>query len=47
MSDDDTKTAALSTSCMQKVTAAEESCSSVPRKSKSAKKVARQAQLKR
>ncbi|XP_072766415.1 uncharacterized protein [Anoplolepis gracilipes] len=47
LSDDDTKTAALSTSCAQKVTATEESCGSVPRKSKSAKKVARQAQLKR
>ncbi|CAL1685229.1 unnamed protein product [Lasius platythorax] len=47
LSDDDTKTAALSTSCTQKVIATEESCSSVPRKSKSAKKVARQAQLKR
>ncbi|XP_070162657.1 uncharacterized protein Mical isoform X3 [Polyergus mexicanus] len=47
LSDDDTKTAALSTSCMQKITATEESCNSVPRKSKSAKKVSRQAQLKR
>lgn len=47
LSDDDTKTAALSTSCTQKVTVTEESCNSVPRKSKSAKKVARQAQLKR
>ncbi|KAM0726664.1 [F-actin]-monooxygenase MICAL3 [Formica fusca] len=47
LSDDDTKTAALSTSCTQKVTATEESCNSVPRKSKSAKKVSRQAQLKR
>ncbi|XP_029677918.1 F-actin-monooxygenase Mical isoform X4 [Formica exsecta] len=47
LSDDDTKTAALSTSCTQKVTTTEESCNSVPRKSKSAKKVSRQAQLKR
>ncbi|KAL6437477.1 hypothetical protein ACFW04_005150 [Cataglyphis niger] len=46
-SDDDTKTAALSTSYTQKVTATEESCNSIPRKSKSAKKVSRQAQLKR
>ncbi|XP_011874777.1 PREDICTED: protein-methionine sulfoxide oxidase mical3b isoform X2 [Vollenhovia emeryi] len=47
LSDDDTKTTALSTSCMQKVTATEESCNSVSRKLKTAKKVARQAQLKR
>ncbi|XP_018396889.1 PREDICTED: protein-methionine sulfoxide oxidase Mical-like [Cyphomyrmex costatus] len=47
LSDDDTKTTALSASCMQKVTATEESCNSVSRKLKTAKKVARQAQLKR
>lgn len=46
LSDDDTKTTALSASCMQKVTT-EESCNSVSRKLKTAKKVARQAQLKR
>lgn len=47
LSDDDTKTTALSASCMQKVTATEESCNSISRKLKTAKKVARQAQLKR
>ncbi|KAL0125064.1 hypothetical protein PUN28_004309 [Cardiocondyla obscurior] len=49
LSDDDTKTTALSTtaSCMQKFTATEESCNSVSRKLKTAKKAARQAQLKR
>ncbi|XP_011172148.2 F-actin-monooxygenase Mical isoform X2 [Solenopsis invicta] len=47
LSDDDTKTTALSSSCMQKITATEESCNSVSRKLKTAKKVARQAQLKR
>lgn len=47
LSDDETKTAALSASCMQKVTATEESCNSVSRKLKTAKKAARQAQLKR
>ncbi|XP_071572314.1 uncharacterized protein Mical isoform X1 [Temnothorax nylanderi] len=46
LSDDDTKTAALSGSCTQKA-ATEESCNSVSRKLKTAKKVARQAQLKR
>ncbi|KAG5340681.1 MICAL monooxygenase, partial [Acromyrmex heyeri] len=45
--DDDTKTTALSVSCMQKVTATEESCNSVSRKLKTAKKITRQAQLKR
>ncbi|KAG5331563.1 MICAL monooxygenase, partial [Acromyrmex charruanus] len=47
LSDDDTKTTALSVSCMQKVTATEESCNSVSRKLKTAKKITRQAQLKR
>ncbi|XP_012227464.2 uncharacterized protein Mical isoform X2 [Linepithema humile] len=47
LSDDDTKATALSTSCTQKVTAAEESCNSITRKLKTVKKVARQAQLKR
>ncbi|KYN43906.1 Protein MICAL-3 [Trachymyrmex septentrionalis] len=47
LSDDDTKTTALSTSCMQKVTATEELCNSVSRKLKTAKKITRQAQLKR
>ncbi|KYN10457.1 Protein MICAL-3, partial [Trachymyrmex cornetzi] len=47
LSDDDTKTTALSASCTQKVTATEESCNSVSRKLKTTKKITRQAQLKR
>ncbi|XP_036148722.1 F-actin-monooxygenase Mical isoform X2 [Monomorium pharaonis] len=47
LSDDDAKTTAFSASYVQKVTATEESCNSVSRKLKSAKKIARQAQLKR
>ncbi|XP_076636191.1 molecule interacting with CasL isoform X2 [Colletes latitarsis] len=47
LSEDDTKTAAVSTSCMQKATVTEGSCNSISRKSKTTKRIARQAQLKR
>ncbi|XP_076248598.1 molecule interacting with CasL isoform X2 [Calliopsis andreniformis] len=47
LSEDDTKTTAVSTSCMQKAAVNEGSCNSIPRKSKTTKRVARQAQLKR
>ncbi|XP_076668643.1 molecule interacting with CasL isoform X3 [Andrena cerasifolii] len=47
LSEDDTKTTAVSASCMQKVTVTEGSCNSISRKSKTTKRIARQAQLKR
>nr|XP_033322979.1 F-actin-monooxygenase Mical isoform X2 [Megalopta genalis] len=47
LSEDDTKTTAVSTSCMLKATVTEGSCNSVSRKSKTTKRIARQAQLKR
>lgn len=47
LSEDDTKTTAVSTSCMQKATVTEGSCNSISRKSKTTKRIARQAQLKR
>ncbi|KAL2744346.1 F-actin-monooxygenase mical2b isoform X1 [Vespula maculifrons] len=47
LSEDDTKTAALSTSQVQKATATEGSCNSISRKTKTMRKLTRQAQLKR
>ncbi|XP_060832072.1 F-actin-monooxygenase Mical isoform X3 [Bombus pascuorum] len=47
LSDDDTKTTAVSTSCMHKATVTEGSCNSISRKTKTTKRIARQAQLKR
>ncbi|XP_076297907.1 molecule interacting with CasL isoform X3 [Lasioglossum baleicum] len=47
LSEDDTKTTAVSASCMLKATVTEGSCNSVSRKSKTTKRLARQAQLKR
>ncbi|KAK2583843.1 hypothetical protein KPH14_001128 [Odynerus spinipes] len=47
LSEDDTKTTALSTSQVQKATVTEGSCNSISRKTKTVKKIARQAQLKR
>ncbi|XP_076657796.1 molecule interacting with CasL isoform X4 [Halictus rubicundus] len=47
LSEDDTKTTAVSASCMLKATVTEGSCNSVSRKSKTTKRIARQAQLKR
>ncbi|KAL2728435.1 F-actin-monooxygenase mical2b isoform X1 [Vespula squamosa] len=47
LSEDDTKTAALSTSQVQKATAIEGSCNSISRKTKTMRKLTRQAQLKR
>lgn len=47
LSEDDTKTTAVSASCTQKVTVTEGSCNSISRKSKTTKRIARQAQLKR
>lgn len=47
LSEDDTKTTAVSTSCMHKATVTEGSCNSISRKSKTTKRIARQAQLKR
>ncbi|XP_053994798.1 F-actin-monooxygenase Mical isoform X2 [Hylaeus volcanicus] len=47
LSEDDTKTTAVTTSCMQKATITEGSCNSISRKSKTTKRIARQAQLKR
>ncbi|KZC12108.1 Protein-methionine sulfoxide oxidase Mical [Dufourea novaeangliae] len=47
LSEDDTKTTAVSTSCMLKATVTEGSCNSFSRKSKTTKRIARQAQLKR
>lgn len=47
LSDDDTKTTAMSASCMHKATVTEGSCNSISRKTKTTKRIARQAQLKR
>ncbi|XP_043519148.1 F-actin-monooxygenase Mical isoform X2 [Frieseomelitta varia] len=47
LSDDDTKTTAVSTSCMHKATVTEGSCNSISRKIKTTKRIARQARLKR
>ncbi|XP_076546406.1 molecule interacting with CasL isoform X2 [Osmia lignaria lignaria] len=47
LSEDDTKTTAVSTSCMHKATVTEGSCNSISRKTKTTKRIARQAQLKR
>ncbi|XP_026299737.1 F-actin-monooxygenase Mical isoform X5 [Apis mellifera] len=47
LSDDDTKTTAVSTSCIHKATITEGSCNSISRKTKTTKRIARQAQLKR
>lgn len=47
LSDDDTKTTAVSTSCIHKATITEGSCNSISRKTKTTKRMARQAQLKR
>ncbi|XP_020719334.2 F-actin-monooxygenase Mical isoform X2 [Bombus terrestris] len=47
LSDDDTKTTAVSASCMHKATVTEGSCNSISRKTKTTKRIARQAQLKR
>lgn len=47
LSDDDTKTTAVSASCMYKATVTEGSCNSISRKTKTTKRIARQAQLKR
>ncbi|XP_047356849.1 F-actin-monooxygenase Mical isoform X3 [Vespa velutina] len=47
LSEDDTKTAALSTSQVQKAIATEGSCNSISRKTKTMRKLTRQAQLKR
>ncbi|KAI4497933.1 hypothetical protein M0802_007049 [Mischocyttarus mexicanus] len=47
LSEDDTKTAALSTSQVQKATVTEGSCNSISRKTKTMRKLTRQAQLKR
>lgn len=47
LSEDETKTTAVSTSCMHKATVAEGSCNSISRKTKTTKRIARQAQLKR
>lgn len=47
LSEDDTKTTALSTSQVQKATAIEGSCNSISRKTKTIRKLTRQAQLKR
>ncbi|XP_026671980.1 F-actin-monooxygenase Mical isoform X2 [Ceratina calcarata] len=47
LSEDDTKTTAVSQSCMQKATITEGSCNSISRKTKTTKRIARQAQLKR
>nr|XP_031846708.1 F-actin-monooxygenase Mical isoform X3 [Nomia melanderi] len=47
LSEDETKTTAVSTSCMLKATVTEGSCNSFSRKSKTTKRIARQAQLKR
>nr|XP_012143698.1 PREDICTED: protein-methionine sulfoxide oxidase mical3b isoform X8 [Megachile rotundata] len=47
LSEDDTKTTAVSTSCIHKATVTEGSCNSISRKTKTTKRIARQAQLKR
>ncbi|KAK9310366.1 hypothetical protein QLX08_000356 [Tetragonisca angustula] len=47
LSDDDTKTTAMSISCMHKATVTEGSCNSISRKIKTTKRIARQARLKR
>ncbi|XP_043784618.1 F-actin-monooxygenase Mical isoform X5 [Apis laboriosa] len=47
LSDDDTKTTAVSTSCIHKATITEGSYNSISRKTKTTKRIARQAQLKR
>ncbi|XP_043285873.1 F-actin-monooxygenase MICAL3 isoform X2 [Venturia canescens] len=47
LSEEDSKTAALSTSQINKTNPGDGSCSSIPRKTKSAKRAARQTQLKR
>ncbi|XP_068968116.1 protein-methionine sulfoxide oxidase mical3a isoform X6 [Bombus flavifrons] len=47
LSDDDTKTTAVSASYMHKATVTEGSCNSISRKTKTTKRIARQAQLKR
>ncbi|CAK9803584.1 [F-actin]-monooxygenase Mical [Anthophora plagiata] len=47
LSEEDTKTAAMSASCTHKATLTEGSCNSISRKSKTTKRIARQAQLKR
>ncbi|KAG7211476.1 hypothetical protein KM043_010753 [Ampulex compressa] len=47
LSEDDTRTTAVSMACMQRATATEGSCNSISRKSKTTKRIARQAQLKR
>lgn len=47
LSEEDSKTTALSTSQINKTNPGDGSCSSIPRKTKSAKRAARQTQLKR